>query len=94
MISHPHKYSVAPTLIIIQHSAGMDNLRHQVKEGIQMCGEMSKNCSCHSMMILMCNKNVNASYLKSDLPLVGVGRGRVNHGFVLFETWASFGCVT
>jgi hypothetical protein len=44
-------------------------------------------------MILMCNKNVSASYLKSDLLLVG-GGGWVNHGFVLFETWASFVSVT
>jgi hypothetical protein len=42
-------------------------------------------------MILMFNKNVNASYLKSDLPLVGRGAW-VNHSFVIFETWASFGC--
>jgi len=38
-----------------------------------MRGEMSKYESCHSMMILTCNKNVDASYLKSVLPLVGGG---------------------
>ena len=86
MISHLNKYSVAPALMIIQCSVRMSNLWHQVKEGVQMCGEMSKNESCHSMMILMCNKNVNAPYLKSDLPLVG-GGDWVNHSFVLFETW-------